>query len=76
MAPDILICPTVTLLSTVRSESTVTLAVSSVGIPADQLAAFDQRLSTPALLKVDIVTEDPASFPVELITGVEPLRVI
>ena len=31
----------------------VTLAVSTVGIPSDQLAAVDQSLSPPALVKVD-----------------------
>ena len=50
--------------------------MSSLGIPADQLAAFDHRLSPPALLKVDTAIEDPISLPVELISGVDPLRVI
>ena len=54
VVPLFLICAIVTLLSTIRSVSTVTLAVSIFGIPADQLAAFDHRLSPPALLKVDI----------------------
>ena len=49
----VLICATVLLLSTIRSASTIILAVSTFGIPADQLAALDHKLSPPALLKVD-----------------------
>ena len=52
-----LICATVLLLSTIRSASTVTLALLSVGIPADQFAAFDHKLSPPALVKVEIRTD-------------------
>ena len=71
--PAILICATVLLLSTIRSALIVILAVLSVGIPADQLAALDQRLSPPVLLKVEIKTEAVDSWPEELITGVDPL---
>ena len=52
-ALEFLICATVLLLSTIRSASTIILAVSTFGIPADQLAALDHKLSPPALLKVD-----------------------
>ena len=48
-----LICATVLLLSTIRSASIIILAASTFGIPADQLAALDHKLSPPALLKVD-----------------------
>jgi hypothetical protein len=48
-----LICATVLLLSTIRSALIMTFAVFSVGIPADQLAALDHKLSPPVLLKID-----------------------
>ena len=72
VAPLVLICPTVTLLSIIRSASTVTLAVSAVGMPGDQLAALDQRLSPPALLKLATRTSAAPIWPEELITGVTP----
>ena len=53
MALEVLICATVLLLSTIRSASTIIFASSTVGIPADQLAAFDHKLSPPELVKVD-----------------------
>ena len=56
--PLFLIWATVLSLSTIRSASMVILAVSPVGIPKDQLAALDHRLSFPALVKVEIKTEE------------------
>ena len=76
VAPLVLICPNVTLVSIIRSASTVTLAVATFGIPADQLATFDQRLSPPALLKLDTATSSTESFPVSLITAWLPDIVI
>ena len=68
----VFICATVLLLSTIRSASIVTLAVSAVGMPGDQLAALDQRLSPPALLKLATRTSAAPIWPEELITGVTP----
>ena len=47
-----------------------------MGIPADQLAAFDHRLSSPALLKVDTATSFTEIFPVSLINAWLPDIVI
>ena len=71
-----LIWPTVLLLSTIRSASTVTFAVSEVGIPGDQFAAFDHKLSPPALVKLATNTSAAPIWPEELITGVTPPKEI
>ena len=72
----VLIWPTVLLLSTIRSASTVTLAVSTFGIPADQFAAFDHKLSPPALVKVDTDITIAEIWPDVFITADSPAIVI
>ena len=71
-----LICATVLLLSTIRSASTVTLALSTFGIPADQFAAFDHKLSPPALVKVDTDMTIAEIWPDVFITAASPAIVI
>ena len=72
----LVICAIVLLLSTIRSAVTVILAVSTVGIPAVQLAALDQRLSPPALLNVDTTIWFAEIWPEEFIAASPPEIVI
>ena len=74
-ALDTLSCPISWLESTTKLDFKVTL-VLAVGVPVDQLASVDHRLSVPALSKVVVTTFNAAISPFALIWTADPFKVV